>query len=120
MNNIGDRLIKIIDERIEKKMMQFNFINKYTGIVKSVDENTGKATITIAGYDTEFTFLNKTGENLSIGDGVKIECVNNNITNGFISERLGAANLTGGLKVYYNTTIPSNDEGEDGDFCIVY
>ena len=62
MSSLSEKLIKIIDERIEKKLVQANFVTKYVGIVVGVSSDNMTITVTIAGYDTRFTFPKKTGK----------------------------------------------------------
>ena len=121
MSSLSEKLIKIIDERIEKKLAQTNFVTKYVGIVVGVSSDNATITVTIAGYDTHFTFPNKTGEVLSVGDGVKIECNNGQLTGGYISEKFGKSTiLTRVRNIYIENREPTSADGEDGDIWISY
>ena len=121
MSSLSEKLIKIIDERIEKKLAQTNFVTKYVGIVVGVSSDDATITVTIAGYDTHFTFPNKTGEVLSVGDGVKIECNNGQLTGGYISEKFGKSTiLTRVRNIYIENREPNSADGEDGDIWISY
>ncbi len=80
-------LIDLIDSRIIKMLPQKNnVVYKYAAKITSVYNNS-QAKARIAGYDSEYTLLNKSGETLKVGDSVFIEAIGNNITGGFISER---------------------------------
>ena len=117
MSSLSEKLIKIIDERIEKKLAQTNFV----GIVVGVSSDNATITVTIAGYDTRFTFPNKTGEALSVGDGVKIECNNGQLTGGYISEKFGKSNiLTRARNIYIENREPTAADGQNGDVWIYY
>ena len=76
-------LLNVIDSRntVKEKV--------YLGKVTVVQSDNKKANVVIAGENTSFTFLNKTGEVLSIGDSVYIRSYGDNITNGYIDLRLG-------------------------------
>lgn len=89
MSSLSEKLIKIIDERIEKKLSKSNFITKFTGIVTEVSGDNRNLKVKLAGTDTIFSFLNKTGEKVSVGEGVKIESIGGNLSAGFVSERFG-------------------------------
>lgn len=89
MASKGEKLLFIIDERIKKIVNSMGFVVKYTGIVTSITNDNSQANVKIAGYDTEFTFLNKSGEFLAIGNGVKIETDSSGLSGGWISERFG-------------------------------
>lgn len=121
MSSLSEKLIKIIDERIEKKLAQTNFVTKYVGIVVGVSSDNTTITVTIVGYDTRFTFPNKTGEALSVGDGVKIECNNGQLTGGYISEKFGKSNiLTRARNIYIENREPTAADGQNGDVWIYY
>lgn len=85
--NSSDELIKIIDSRIEKFFQNKNISIEYSGKVISVSGN--YATVKISGYDTEFRFLNKTGEILNSGDSVYVKAIGGKLTNGIISYKFG-------------------------------
>lgn len=121
MSSLSEKLIKIIDERIEKKLAQTNFVTKYVGIVKYTSNDNTAVAVTIAGYDTLFTFLNKTGEVLSVGDSVKIECNNGQLTGGYVSEKFGQSTiLTRARNIYIENREPTAADGQNGDVWIYY
>lgn len=123
MSALSEKLIRIIDERIEKKLLKSNFVTKYVGIVKGVSTDNDTITVSIAGYDTIFSFPNKTGETLSIGDGVKIECNNSQLTGGYISEKFGKSTILNSNQtrsIYIGTATPSVSLGVNGDIYIKY
>lgn len=120
MSSLGEKLIKIIDERIEKKLSKSNFVTKYVGIVTAVSSDNQTITVKIAGYDTIFTFPNKTGDVIKVNECVKIECNNGNLTGGYISEKFGKNNLTRVRNIYIENREPTSADGEDGDVWIYY
>lgn len=121
MSSLSEKLIKIIDERIEKKLAKTNFVTKYVGIVKYVSNDNTAVAVTIAGYDTLFTFLNKTGEVLSVGDSVKIECNNGQLTGGYVTEKFGQSTiLTRARNIYIENREPTAADGQNGDVWIYY
>lgn len=121
MSSLSEKLIKIIDERIEKKLAKTNFVTKYVGIVKYVSNDNAAVAVTIAGYDTLFTFLNKTGEVLSVGDSVKIECNNGQLTGGYVTEKFGQSTiLTRARNIYIENREPTAADGQNGDVWIYY
>ena len=87
MNNQDlQKFLNIIDGRIKKYINENKLLKQYCGkIVGEVlgSKNT-KYKVKLLGYDTEFTFLNKTGEALSIGDNVYIQTVGTDLTTGVI------------------------------------
>lgn len=87
----SDVLLGIIDDRCRKALKEANIPSKIVGTVVKVDSKNKKIDVKIAGYDTVFTLLNKSGEILSEGDNVFVESVKDNLTNGYISERFGEA-----------------------------
>jgi hypothetical protein len=81
-------LLEIIDSRVSKKMGEVKFLKKYTGkVVQLIDSS--KSVVKLAGEEENFTFPNKTGEVLNIGDNVYIETIGTDLNTGVISERLG-------------------------------
>lgn len=87
----SDVLLGIIDDRCRKALKEANIPSKIVGTVVKVDSKNKKIDVKIAGYDTVFTLLNKSGEILSEGDNVFVESIKDNLTNGYISERFGEA-----------------------------
>jgi hypothetical protein len=105
MADTSEKLISIIDERINKIINSMGLVQKYVGIVTAVSVDNKTITAVIAGYDTEFDFLNKSGELISVGDGVKIETDSSGLSGGYISAKFGATGLT---------IIPSGDSTSTG------
>ena len=84
----SDQLLKIIDDRTKKNISP-NIVYRTSMIVTSIIDDT-KIKAVIPGYTTEYTFLNKTGENLFVGDNVIIESNGTNLNNGLVVYRFGA------------------------------
>lgn len=76
-------LLDVIDDRTNK------LPETYSGTVTSVVVGNKRANVKLSGYDTEFNFLNKSKETLSIGDGVLIRAINGNLSNAYIEIRYG-------------------------------
>ena len=120
-SKLGDKLIKIIDERIRKALAGSGLVKKYTGIATAVNAENTIITTQIAGYDTEFEFLNKSGETIAIGEGVKVEVDSSGLTGGYISERFGLSNAgSAGGTIHIENYIPSPGDMEDGDVWFYY
>lgn len=82
----SDWLLKLIDSRVEKILRTKGYTINYVGTVVSV-VSSKKSVVKIAGFDTEFTLLNKSNETLYKDDNVIIECIGGNLSNGFISHK---------------------------------
>lgn len=93
MANDIQQLIKIIDSRVESKLSKTS--TKFPAKVVSV-LSSSQSVVKLSNDDKEITFLNKTGEVLSVGDSVFIETIDGDLTGGFISERFGIPVLAGG------------------------
>lgn len=79
----------------------------YAAIVTSVEYNQMRATVKFPADDAEFTFLNKCGEKLSVGDSVYVYAPDGDLTTGYISLRFGG--FSGEMNRFvYNTTIPTS------------
>ena len=91
ISKLSEKLIKIIDERINKKLKESGFVSKYVGVVTKVSADNKTLFVKLVGDETEFSFLNKTGELVSVGDGVKIEIDSSGLSGGYVSERFGGA-----------------------------
>ena len=85
--NYSDELINIIDSRIEKYFQKNNISIDYPAKVISVSGN--YANVKISGYETEFKFLNKSGQTLEPDDNVYIKAIGGKLTNGIISYKFG-------------------------------
>lgn len=90
MNNQDlQNFLNIIDNRIKKYINENRLLKQYCGIVTGVVSGQKKYKVRLLGYDTEFTFLNKSGETLSTGDYVYVQTVGNDLNTGVIMYRTG-------------------------------
>lgn len=81
--------LNIIDARIKKYINENKLLKEYPAKVVSEGEclpNT-KCKVTLAGYDTEFAFINKTHETLSKGDFVYIKTIGTDLNTGVVSQK---------------------------------
>lgn len=85
--NESDELIKIIDSRIEKFFQNKNISIEYPAEVISVSGN--YIEVKVVGYETNFKFLNKTGQTLNVGDSVYVKAIGGKLTNGIVSYKFG-------------------------------
>jgi hypothetical protein len=85
----SDQLLKIIDDRTKKNISP-NIVYRTSMIVTSIIDNT-KIKAIIPGYTTEYTFLNKTGEILVVGDNVIVESNGTNLNNGLVTYKFGTS-----------------------------
>ena len=86
--NESKELLKIIQTEVQRAMSKMpHVVYKYPAKVTAVSGS--RITVVISGYDTSYTFLNKTNVSLSVGNYVFVEAVSNDLTNGFISEKFG-------------------------------
>ena len=82
----NSELLNLIDDRIRKLQQENIGAKLYTGVITaSINDNWCKARI--SGFETEFTFANKSGEFLSQGDSVYIETINGNLNSGVVIRR---------------------------------
>ena len=94
MNNTElNTLIKIIKQVAHNECQQMlkdaNVASNYFASITKVNSD-GTYNVLLAGGDTPYTnLLNKTGETLSVGDGVLIEALSGNIGNGYIKIKQG-------------------------------
>lgn len=79
-------LIKLIENVVERKLRElYNFENIDHGTIKEVSVDNKKANVEIAGSMGETGFiLNKTGEDLTIGDSVRFYKSGSNLANAYI------------------------------------
>lgn len=82
----NSELLNIIDNRIRKLQQETIGTKLYTGVVTiPINDNWCKARV--SGFETEFTFANKSGEFLNQGDSVYIETVNGDLNSGVVIRR---------------------------------
>lgn len=86
--DVSNELIAIIDDRINKILSSKKISMNYPAQVIGVPDST-KAIVKIAGYDTEFTFLNKCNQELAIGDSVYVQAIGGDLSNGVIAFKFG-------------------------------
>lgn len=83
--------LNIIDGRIKKYINDNRLLKEYPAIVtekSSVTINPNElCRVRLAGYDTEFTFINKTHETLTGGDFVYIKTIGTDLNTGVISQK---------------------------------
>ena len=92
MNNQDLQIfLNIIDSRIKKYINENKLLKQYCGqITDFVEEGSNKKYKTrLLGYDTEFVFLNKSGEILNKGDYVFIQTVGTDLNTGVIMYKTG-------------------------------
>lgn len=92
MQAIISNLIEIIDNRIKKSLKALNIYSEAYGSVKSADNSTGTATVSI--NNTDISISNKSAELLSAGDMV-IVAYKSNLSRGYISRKAGAYRANG-------------------------
>jgi len=84
----------MIDNEIIKVLDQQEYIRRTTGRVVSVSDNNAVVLVKLRDSDTQINLLNKTGEYLSVGDGVWIHYWKE-ISDGYVA-------IKNGLSVDYN------------------
>ena len=84
----------MIDNKIIKVLDQQEYIRRTTGRVVSVSDNNAVVLVKLRDSDTQINLLNKTGEYLSVGDGVWIHYWKE-ISDGYVA-------IKDGLSVDYN------------------
>lgn len=80
--------LNIIDGRIKKYINENKLLKQYCGKVTGLIQG-NKYSVKLLGYDTEFTFLNKSGETLTIGDYVYIQTIGTDLNTGVIIYKAG-------------------------------
>ena len=81
--------LNIIDNRIKKYIKENKLLKEYPAIVISnsqvgINES---CTVKLVGYETEFTFVNKSHETLKNGDYVYIKTLGTDLNTGVISQK---------------------------------
>ena len=83
----ADKLIEIIDRRIDAYFKGAKVICEYVGQIQSIGVD-HTANVQLLGYDTVFTFPYRDYlTNLKVGDSVKVQSKIGNLTNGVIVDR---------------------------------
>lgn len=81
--------LNIIDSRIKKYINENKVLRQYCGKITEEISTGLKYKVRLLGGETEFTFLNKSGENLLVGDYVYIQTVGNDLNTGVIVYKAG-------------------------------
>lgn len=82
-NQITETMIQLIDKRVQKYISTMNVVTQYAGVVTGkLGENSYK--VRLAGSENNFTFGNKTNQDLNIGDSVYIQTIGNDLNTGII------------------------------------
>lgn len=84
--------LNIIDGRIKKYINENKLLKQYCGQIKEDVSTNGqgkKYKVRLLGYETEFTFLNKSGEIFSENDYVYIQTVGTDLNTGVIMYKAG-------------------------------
>lgn len=79
--------LNIIDGRIKKYINENKLLKQYCGIITAevLEGSSKKYKVRILGNETEFIFLNKTGESLVVGDNVFIQTIGTDLNTGVIT-----------------------------------
>lgn len=87
--NIQDTqaLLNIIDSRVKKYINESKLLRQYVGIVVGLTDTNAKYQVKLAGSDTVFTFLNKSGEILEVDDCVYIQTTGTDLNTGIITQK---------------------------------
>lgn len=81
--------LNIIDGRIKKYINENKLLKQYCGKITAEITTGIKYQVRLLGSDTEFIFLNKSGETLNIDDYVYIQTVGNDLNTGVIMYKAG-------------------------------
>ena|GEM_PF-6910045 len=88
MDTESQNLLNLIDNRIKKIINQEKFLYVYSAIVTLGGIHGSECKVHLAGFpETEFTFLNKSHETLSISDSVYILTIGKDLNTGVISQK---------------------------------
>lgn len=79
--------LNIIDSRIKKYINESKLLRQYMGTVVELTDTNAKCKVKLAGNDTIFTFLNKSGEILQVNDNVYIQTVGTDLNTGIITQK---------------------------------
>ena len=87
--NITDTqtFLNIIDSRIKKYINESKLLRQYIGTVVELTDTNAKCRVKLAGNDTVFTFLNKSGEILQVNDNVYIQTTGTDLNTGIITQK---------------------------------
>jgi hypothetical protein len=89
LNTLIEVMRQVARSECQRVLKNANVASNYFATIVGVNDN-GTYNILLAGGETTYTnLLNKTGEQLNIGDIVLIEALNGNIGNGYIKIKQG-------------------------------
>ena len=89
LNTLIEVMRQVARSECQRVLKNANVASNYFATIVGVNDN-GTYNILLAGGETIYTnLLNKTGEQLNIGDIVLIEALNGNIGNGYIKIKQG-------------------------------
>lgn len=103
-------LLDIIDARVKKIINENKLLKQYCGVITSyiLDGNGNvvhnKYQVRLLGDDTVFTFLNKSGEVLSVGDYVYVQTVGTDLNTGVIIYNTKENNVAVKVVIEYGVT----------------
>ena len=86
--NIINNLQTFIVQQINSKLKNINQVQTISGIAQSTEDINGYVSVQLVGENQTLSFINKSGELISIGDTVIIE-YKNSLTKGYIARRTG-------------------------------
>ena len=89
LNTLIEVMRQVARSECQRVLKNANVASNYFATIVGINDN-GTYNILLAGGETTYTnLLNKTGEQLNIGDIVLIEALNGNIGNGYIKIKQG-------------------------------
>ena len=94
-------LLDVIDGRTTTKPVM------YTAVVTKVEADQSKASVKFPTDETEFTFLNKSGDKLTAGDSVYIYAPNGDLSAAYIDIKFGVSNGSA-YRFVYSITMPNS------------
>ena len=94
-------LLDVIDGRTTTKPVM------YTAVVTRVEADQSKASVKFPTDSTEFTFLNKSGDKLSVGDSVYIYAPNGDLSAAYIDIKFGVSNGSS-YRFVYSVNVSSS------------
>ena len=103
-------LLDIIDARVKKIINENKLLKQYCGVIDGylLDGNGNvihnKYQVRLLGDDTVFTFLNKSGEVLSVGDYVYVQTVGTDLNTGVIIYNTKENNVAVKVGIEYGVT----------------
>lgn len=87
-NNFLSIIKSIVERQINSKLSDFKTIKYTSGIAVSEEDEDGYVKVRLVGDNKDLSFINKTGEKISVNDTVFIEYYTT-LTKGYIARRSG-------------------------------